>query len=260
MQSAAAAIVELYRGNWVLNRLVNDRGRFILGLMIINLHFSADDGSGFTPAQLQEMAGASGVCSPGRITAFLASLRLLGLLRLVPAEDRRLRRLVPMERFLTMHRERWRRLFEALALIDPAGEIAVSGLDRPAFIAGFANALVAAYRSGLRIAQFVPALRASAERDAGLTILLSLLIAESGTQSVSIASLARRFSVSRAHVLAVLREAERAGLAAQAGPRGGYRAGPALVETLRRFFAIMFLLHAHGIGSAQRAGQTRAHR
>jgi biotin operon repressor len=254
MLAAATAMVELYRGHWVLNRLVNDRGRFILGLMILDLHFVMGDGAGFTTAQLRDVAGAHGVCSPGRITAFVASLRLLGFLRPVAADDRRERRLVPTERFLAMHRERWRRSLEALALIRAEGETAAATLGRPAFMSAFAHTLVGAYLGGLRVLDVVPELRRAADRDAGLTVLFSLLIAEAAGQPVSIAALARRFAVSRAHVLTVLREAEQAGLAVPAGPRGGYRAGPALKPALRRFFALMFRMHLQGIEAARQAG------
>ena len=251
--AAATAIVDIYQGNWWLNRLVNDRGRFILGLIIVDLHFDAADGPGFTPARLQEVAGATGVCSPGRITAFLASLRLLGFLRPVTSEDRRLRRLIPTERFLAAHRERWRRLLAALAMIDPEADAALAALSDPAFMGGFAHTLVGAYRSGRRVSQFVPELLAILERDAGLTMLLSLLIADAAGQPVSITALARRFAVSRAHVLTVLREAEQAGLAIVAGSRGGYRASPELARILRRLFAVMFLLHLHAIQNGRRA-------
>jgi biotin operon repressor len=254
MLAAATAVVEQYRGHWILNRLVNDRGRFVLGLMVLDLHFNEGDGLGFTAGRLREVAGASGVCSPGRITAFLAALRLVGFLRPVAADDRRLRRLAPTERFLDLHRDRLRSLFAALALIDPAGNEAVAALHRPAFIGAFAHDLVAAYRRGLRMSGLVPEIQPTVERDAGLTMLFSLLVAEASERPVSIAALAERFSVSRSHVLTVLREAEQAGLATQAGPRGGYRAGPALAATLRRFFAIMFLTHLHGIDATRSAG------
>ena len=247
MLAAAAATVELYRGHWALNRLVNDRGRFILGLMVLDLHFVAGDGMGFTTAQLRETAVAQGVCSPGRTTAFVASLRLLGFLQPVAAEDRRLRRLAPTDRFIALHCERWRRHFEALALLRAEGEVALASIDRPGFVGVLAHALVATYRSGLRMAQFVPSVRQIAERDAGLTMLFSLLIAEAAGQTVSIAGLAQRFAVSRAHVLTVLREAQQVGLAAPVGPRGGYRGGPALTPTFRRFFALLFLVQLHGI-------------
>jgi biotin operon repressor len=254
MLAAATAVVEQYRGHWLLNRLVNDRGRFVLGLMILDLHFNEGGGVGFTAGRLREVAGANGVCSPGRITAFLAALRLVGFLHQVAADDRRLRRLAPTERLLDLHRDRLRSLFKALALIDAAGDEAVAALHSPAFIGAFTHDLSAAYRSGLRISGLVPEIRSTVERDAGLTMLFSLLIAEASERPVSIAALAERFSVSRAHVLTVLREAERAGLAIPAGPRGGYRAGPALAATLRRFFAIMFLMHLHGIDAARSAG------
>jgi hypothetical protein len=252
--AAATAMVEQYHGHWILNRLVNDRGRFILGLMILDLHFGEGGGTGFTAGRLREIAGASGVCSAGRITAFLAALRLVGFLQPVAADDRRLRRLAPTERFLDLHRDRLRRLFEALAMIDPAGKAAVAALRRPAFIGAFVHTLVTAYRHGHRMAGYLPELRPTVERDAGLTILFSLLVADAEGRPVSIAALAHRFSVSRAHVLTVLREAEQSGLATPAGPRGGYRAGPALADTLRRFFALMFVTHLHGIDAARNAG------
>lgn len=253
MLSAATSVVELYRGNWWLNRLVNDRGRAMLGLMIVDLHCDPVDGPGFTPARLQEIAGAVSLCSPGRITAFLATLRLLGYLRPITSDDRRLRRLIPTQPFLGAHKERWQQILAALSTIHPDAANASVALDDTAFIGGFVRVLVGAYRDGLRIAQFVPELLTVADRDAGLTMMLSLLVADAAGQSVSIAALARRFSVSRAHVLTVLREAERAGLTVAVGPRGGYRASPALAGKLRRFFSVVFLLYLAAIDSGRRA-------
>jgi DNA-binding GntR family transcriptional regulator len=85
-------------------------------------------------------------------------------------------------------------------------------------------------------------------------VLLSLLIAVPTGDPVPIAALARRFSVSRAHVLTVLREAAELGLVQPSGPRGGYRAGPRLTTAFRRFFATMLLVQLHGIESARGAG------
>jgi biotin operon repressor len=254
MLSAATATVELYRGHWILNRLVNDRGRFVLGLMILDLHFKAGGGDGFTGGQLRLLAGLNGVCSPGRITALLAGLRLAGFLAPVAADDRRLRRLAPTHRFIDLHRERWRRHFAALGQLCPEGESALAMLGSDAFIGSFAHVLVSTYRRGFRMVAFVPELRSIAERDAGLTMLFSLLVADAAGQPVSIAALARRFAVSRAHVLMVLREAQQAGLVVPTGPRGGYRAAPTLATALRRFFATLFLVQRHGIRSVSAAG------
>lgn len=252
MLTTATGTIDLYRGQWALNRLVNDRGRFVPGLMILDLHFTGG-GAGFTTAQLRSEAAAHGICSPGRINALLASLRLLGFLKPVEAEDRRVRRLAPTERFLALHRARWDRQFEVLALIRDEAETARRALHNSAFLGAFAHALVAAYRGGARVMDLVPELQPTAERDAGLMMLFSLLTGASAGEAVSISTLSRRFLVSRAHVLAVLREAQEARLAVPTGPRGGFAAGPALLATLRRFFAIMFLIQLHGIQAAQEA-------
>jgi hypothetical protein len=68
--------------------------------------------------------------------------------------------------------------------------------------------------------------------------------------------LAQRFSVSRAQVLIILRDAEQNGLAAPAlgkpaGPRGGYRATPLLADALQRFIAVMFLIQLDSIAVAE---------
>ncbi len=253
MLTTATTMVELYRGQWALNRLVNDRGRFVPGLMILDLHFTAGCGTGFTAAQLRKDAAENGACSPGRVTALLASLRLLGFLKPVEDADRRVRRLAPTDRFLALHRDRWGQLFEALALIRDEAGTARAALANPAFLGAFAHTLIAAYKAGSRVVDLVPVLRWAAERDAGLVILFSLQTAAAAGQTVSISALARRFLVSRAHVATVLREAEDSGLAAPPTPGGGYSAGPALLETLRRFFALMYLYQLHGIQAAQTA-------
>ena len=65
---------------------------------------------------------------------------------------------------------------------------------------------------------------------------------------ISIAALARRFAVSRPHVLKLLRDAEAAGLITRSGDRVLFK--PALAEGARNFFATMFLYYA---GSAREA-------
>jgi hypothetical protein len=249
MRMALLATVDLYRGHWVLRRLANDRGRFLTGLIILDLHFIAGGGEGFTVAQLRKEATAHGICSPGRITALVASLRLFGLLQVAPANDRRLRLLVPTERLLALHRERWQCYFTAIALIRPEAEAALPAFGHPAFLGQFAHALVGTYRGGLRLFDLMPELRPAAERDGGMVVLCALAVADADNQSVSITDLARRFSISRAHVLTILREAEQAGLARSAGPRGGYSAGPTLMDSLRRFIATMFLIQLAGLAA-----------
>ena len=79
------------------------------------------------------------------------------------------------------------------------------------------------YRTGVRLLQFAPELRVFAERNGGLMILFSLVIAADLDDTmpptrpvrVSISELARRFSVSRVHVGRLLRDAEAEGPSSQ---------------------------------------------
>ena len=255
MHHAAATIVELYDGNWLLNRIANDRGRMGLGLMILALSFGGEATGGFTAAQLQAEATAYGLCSRGRLTAFLATLRVAGFLKAVADDDRRLRRLVPTERFCALHRARWQRICAGLIPLDPAVETWLPLLDQHEFLGALADTLLEPFRAGIRVLNFVPLLRAAAERDAGVTVLFALWLGEQAGKPVTIAALARLFSVSRAHVLTVLREGQAAGLAVSTSDRGGFRAGPALAPALSRFCAVMFLHQLHALRqAAMRAG------
>jgi len=256
-RSAAAAIAELYRGHWLLNRLISDRGRFVLSLMILDLHFGGGRGAadgGLTTGRLKALTTEHGVCSPGRAGAMLASMRLFGLLAAAPSSDRRQHRLVPTERLIGMHRERLRRLFAAMAAVLPEGRRAEALIAREDFLAAHVHQMVGLYLSGLRIVEAVPATEVFAERDAGMMIAFAVLVAsppgEDGGAGVAVADLARRFAVSRAHVLSVLRDAEQAGLVRRT-PGGGTTATPALVTAIEEFFATLFLLQASCVRAAE---------
>ena len=71
-----------------------------------------------------------------------------------------------------------------------------------------------------------------------------------GEARVSVSSLARRYEVSRSHVLTVLREAEDMGLIMRLG-EGRWRLEPLLGEVFRTFYAVMYL----GVIKAARAAQ-----
>lgn len=249
---AAAASVDSYRGRWMLNRLLNDRGRFIASLLIIDLNFSNPEG-GFTAAQLRREVAALGLCSPGRITAFLAALRLSGLIAAVETRDRRTQRLAPTEALLAMHRMRWSVQFGMLAALRPEARGAAEALVDLAFIGHCAHALMEEFRRGERLFAYVPALQPIAERDAGVTMLMALLVAEPD-QGVTITKLAQRFSVARSHVRETLRAAELEGLVRPGQARGCYLPGPALAPTIGRFFSVVFLIYLHAFVAARAQG------
>ena len=243
---AAEAIVHSYRGSWMLNRIVNDRGRMISAMMVLELHFVG--GGGFTVVRLREEAARYGFASPRRVAAWVASLKLLGFL--MPVSDSRPQRLEPTEPFLELHRERLRRQWAALALISPQVGLAVDALEEPAVLGRCVQILAQQYRRGIRVLDLSPEITNLTDRDAGLTVLLSLFLADRAGEAISIAALARRFSVSRAHVLALLREAEGLGLATRNGPRSDYHVEPLFYAVMRRFFASIFLLHSHLVENA----------
>jgi hypothetical protein len=240
MLMSATGLVALYNGNWVLNRIISDSGRFMAGLMILDLHFTQGDGAGFTITQLRREAEAHGFGSPGRMTALVATLRLLGFLRGAEAGDRRRKLLVPTEAFFELHRNRMRSMIEALAVLHPEVAVAIVKLGNPRFLARLAQGFLIRYRLGVRVFELSAPLRPFTARDAGLVVLLSLLIAEMEGQPISITAMARQFSVSRTHVLMILKEAENACLAIQDRKRTTYRATHGLIEAMRHQFATLF--------------------
>lgn len=251
VHAAVGNAVRLYDGNWLRNRLLNDRGRFLAVLLILDLHFTESGGRGVTGARLRREVVDFDVCSAGRATAFLAALRFKHLLTACTQSGAKERRLMPSATLLQIHRERWNGMFSAIAHVDAPAADAARVLSDDILFGPCTHAMAECFRQGLRVFDAAPELRSLAERDAGLVMLVSL-VANGG--AVSVTQLAGQFSVSRAHVGNVLQLAETQGLACSEQRRRGYRAGPALWPVLMRFYAVVFLSFL----TALRKGQTRA--
>ena len=258
--AVAKAFVDSYAGNWALNRLLNDRGRFLVGLLALDMHFVGGQGGGFTAAAFRAEALARGCGSPGRVTAMLASLRLFGFVSALDRADApdRLQRLAPTEKFFKPHRERWDRLLRAMMPLRPELAHGLAPLADARFLGFYAHGLLNLHRRGWRLMQILPEFRPFTDRDAGMVLLLSLFVAAGDGRPVSIAELARRFSVSRAHVMKVLRVAQASGLAELTGSRGGYSAGPALGPCISHFVAALVLTHCSVIARAVPAWRLQA--
>lgn len=249
IHAAAGNAVRLYDGKWLRNRLLNDRGRFLAVLLILDLHFTESGGRGVTGARLRREVVDLGVCSAGRATAFLAALRFKHLLKACTLSGAKERRLMPSEALLQMHRERWNGMFSAIAHIDASAADAARDLPDEVLFGPCTHAMAECFRQGVRVFDAAPELLGLAERDAGLVILVSL-VADGGT--VSVTQLARQFSVSRAHVGNVLQLAEVQGFVCSEPGRNGYRAGPALEPVLMRFYAVVFLVFLTALREGQR--------
>ena len=190
---------------------------------------------------------------PRRCEAMLAVMRAGGLFAAAPNVDRRRRPLVPTEKLLALHRERWAPQFDALGEVIPEAKAYRAALADPLFIRTLVVEFAWRFISGWRVIDLVPELAIFADRNAGMVILFSLALAgpeggpfpPDGAQPLSINALATRFSVSRKHVLTMLRDAEADGLLVRGGaandeisflPRGR--------EALETFLANVFAYQA----------------
>ncbi|MBS7702598.1 hypothetical protein [Chelatococcus asaccharovorans] len=261
LRGFAETIASQYRNRWLLNRLLNDRGRFLLVLLALDLHYYGEEGQdlpGLTAGRLKTACVSHGVCSAGRATAMLATMRLFGLLSEGPGRDRRERRLIPTEQLLAIHRERLVQVFTVIAGIMPEGAMGTQNLGREDFLAAFVHALMDCFRSGLRPLDWAPELTVFADRDGGMPVALALLanhLAQGAKTNgpsgdgLTIAGIAARYSVSRAHVLSILRQAEAAGLILRT-PDNRITVTPQMVDRFKDFFAGVVLLQCDAITKA----------
>ncbi|MFG1295259.1 hypothetical protein [Xanthobacter variabilis] len=243
MDESAASMVGLYSGNRLLNRVLNDRGRLLFGFLALYLHALPEArGGGLTVSHMAALAAETGVCSRGRAKAMLALLRWGGYL--APAEhggDRRVKPLEPTPRMVSLQLQRWQIQYRLLSTLDPKlGELETALLDRAVFDA-VAIALGDGFRAGYRVLDDAPSIAELADRDSGIMILMALHVAAvAGEASPSIAELARRFHVSRAHVLQLLKDAQAGGLLSRDAEAGAGRLTERGQEALADFFASSF--------------------
>ena len=211
-------MLALYRGNRLLNMLINDRGRMVIGYLSLYLHEGgAPDGrgSGFGVGQLKALCAAAGLASPGRTAAMLALMRMSGhIASASAAEDKRRHILVPTESCAP-------RIATAGSVVAGLREVrpdaaAAFDLDDPEFVAAYVRVTADHFLAGFRLIEVAPDMELFLDRNAGLMVLFSTLLAGNSDDTVpprrpvplSISALANRFGVSRPHVRTLLRDAE----------------------------------------------------
>lgn len=249
MIAAAASSVSFYRGNWLLNRVANDRGRVLAAMMMLDLHY-ANGKQGFTVSQLRDQARRYSVCSPNRMTALAALLRVGGFLAPLPGGDSRERKLAPSPMLFDLHRARLHGLLSANAIVQPELAPAIAALEDDDTIADILNVYLSYWRNGDRATGDSPLLNALADRDAGVTVLFLMMVGASRGIGYRVSDLARQFAISRTHALVIMREATRYGCLEQSVPGGPYHGTPELLRVLRPFFARIFYVQAEGIHRA----------
>jgi hypothetical protein len=271
VRTSAAGLIAMYQGGHLLNWLMDDRGRLLFAYFALYLDASrdpVDPSSGLTPTRMRTLVAEHGICSPGRATAMLSLMRFSGYLAPdIQVVDRRQRRLVATDKLRGLLRERWQLHFSAMAPLMPDGAAILAVLDDPAATRAMVVQMVERFRAGFRFITHAPGLGLFGERNGGLFILMRLITAGEPGDSVppsrpvpiSMAALARRFRVSRPHVLKLMRDAADGGFIERVGADGSQvMIRPQLAEATQIFFATMYLFFADCAREAMRVGAKRA--
>lgn len=256
----AAGVIASNRGNRLVNAVMTDRVRLLIAIWALYFHFSARRGdplSGLTIARLRRACTEHKLCSGGRVEAMIVLMRFFGHLAAARhEEDQRLHRLTPTERLLEWNRARLSFTFEAMAKVLPEGAEALARMQSPGFIESVSCQIGRIHLAGFQVVDHIPQMRLFIERNAGFQTLISLCAAApSGrfppTEPIhfSLSQLARSFGVSRAHLRALLRDAETSGLVERSGP-DTLRILPPLAAAQRRLAALYLVYIAHCVRAA----------
>jgi DNA-binding MarR family transcriptional regulator len=261
--ASARASIDAYHGGRLMNWIMSDRARALLGYLAYYLELtseSGDENSGLTPTRLKRACAETGLCSPGRGAAMLALMRAAGYVALVtdPA-DRRVRRLVATDKLKDMLRLRLAPQLAAAAVVMPELGGVSNLLGNGAFERALMRWFGDRFFEGQRLLVHAPELMLFAEHNAGVVILFNLMLSDpSGTfpprgpVQTSVAGLARRFKVSRTHVLRLLRAAERQGHIKRTGEHyDRLILNPHLTQAALNLFATMYPFLAMGVAAAK---------
>jgi AraC-like DNA-binding protein len=207
----ADRLLAIRRGERVMNQLLSQRERELLGFLLLCLHYAHQEGG--KPPTLARLA-ASGLGSPRRIAAFVGVLRLAGMVRALPhPSDRRARMLEPSPALIGLHRDWTQAAFRQLdRLLDTpllAARLADPAFHRRACLMG-AEAVFdgASFAPGrFPLVDFLTPHRGGHLMAASLARALCAAGASPGQPAPPIelpyGKLARRLGVSRSHVLNV---------------------------------------------------------
>jgi hypothetical protein len=263
MREITAGFARLYRGNRVLNTVGTDRWRFLISVFAIHLHFAGSTDNphkGLTAGRLRRLCADNKICSPGRASAMVNLMRSFGQLETVlNTEDRREQILMPTERLMTWHRERFTVFFKGMERVLPEGAEALAALDSAEFMPRFMCELSRSFLAGFYYVDHVPEMKLFFERNSGMIALYALLqsapsertFPPTGAMSVSHSAVARQFGVSRVHVRRLLQDAVKQNLLARVGDKEDqFRVLPRLAQAFRQTIALYVVHYAQCVRAA----------
>ncbi|HVZ52982.1 MAG TPA: hypothetical protein VG986_13510 [Pseudolabrys sp.] len=257
------AINALNRGNRLINLMMSDRARIMMGWLTLFLDAGYDPRdplSGLTVNRYKALCAETGLSSPGRGAGTLGFMRFAGYLEpATPAARGLPLRLVPTEKLIAPLRARLKFGLTALAHLRPEGAIGLARLNDPVFFKRLLRGVGEQFLDREHLIDHAPTLAFFAERKGGLLILMALMLSAqpndplppSGPMAVSVKELARRSVVARAQVRDLLRGGVEAGLMTFDATEGAYRMTPKLQVGVVNFIAAVLLLLADAV--------TRAH-
>lgn len=240
---SAAGTIAFHESDAVLHANQKDGGRFLFTLLFIHAYY-ADGHVGLT--RISALCETIGLCGAGRAAAMLTQMERGGYLLRDPSDRRRL---TPSPTGLAAVRERIRSEMNAAALISPDVQPVLARLDDERVFGAVMRALGASFI--LRREFFVAkdsAAQLFTQRDCGMLVLFSICLAgrsddsipPTGPVKVSIADMADKFTVSRAHVRKLISDAEEAGLIQRGDSLRELTLSPALRDAVLDFFVTVF--------------------
>jgi AraC-like DNA-binding protein len=256
--ASARGNLALMASSRAVRRAFRDSGRAFYAMFVMAL----DAKGPVTLASLQSLADEFGIASRGRVAAMMMYMRLSGYLeRSAEQTNRRSIHFNASPKLVAAHDAFIRSELEAVALVEPEAQAAISHLTEPDFRRAYVHQMGLAL---MRLLQAPPEpTTLFAGRDAGLSILYQLAASGDGAYpargpiALSLSDVARRHGVSRAHVTRLLRDAVKASLLQQ-GREGTWTIEETLRNGLRRQHALSFIGHAAFAHAALKAA--RSHR
>jgi hypothetical protein len=250
VEASARGVLDLYLTvdtdmRWVFR----DRGRFFIGATLVMLHRQGL----LTAASLKNaVADLLREASAGRVRAFLQRTMGCGLVTVArDATGKPMRALIPANDFLRNYQLHRLAIAAAFAKLDPAMEAmcnAIAGPDYPAVEMFLSTAMM--QRPDIFADVPREAVFTFFSREAGFTILFDLMLSQPARRNsllerapVTVHGLAQRHSVSRAHVLRLLTDAEESGWLTFDREKREIRFAAKFSDRFERHSAMHFLLY-----------------
>ena len=199
----------------IVARVARDLRRFFAGVFVLHLESKGE----LTLATVKTLCRELGLASPGRATALLVQLRVIGFIMPDPVQpDRRARRYIPTPQMRACFQKFFRDQLVAASKIEPETLRVAEHIDDPDVFRAFMQKLTTGMTAMARTQSKNP-LTPFAHHTAGMGILYDLALAREegdtfpprGPVRLSVTALARKYKVSRAHVSRLLKLAESQG-------------------------------------------------